>query len=244
MSDALKVFVGFDGRELAAYQVCVESLRRHASVPLEIRPLILEHLRWQGLYQRAHEVRDGVLWDVISDAPMSTEFALTRFLVPALADWKGWALFCDCDFLFRGDVAQLFALADPAYAVQVVQHNHRPAEGVKMDGKPQLAYERKNWSSLMLWNCAHPHHAGQQDRVNRWRGLMLHQFQWLRDEQIGALPEEWNWLERRIHAVHFTRGTPDMPGYEAAEFSQEWRDTLVTATQGAPRADALQKVAA
>ena len=124
----LKVFVGYDRREVAAYQVCVASLIGRASIRLDIAPLLEPDLRARGLYRRPQEERGGQLWDAISAAPMSTEFALTRFLVPHLAGYGGWALFCDCDFLWRADVAELLALADPRYAVLCVKHDHQPAE--------------------------------------------------------------------------------------------------------------------
>lgn len=222
----LRIFIGFDGRELDAYQVAEASLRKHASAALEIQPLVLEQLRWKGVYTRPHSMRDDRIFDEISGAPMATEFALTRFLVPVLAGFKGWALFCDCDFLFRSDVAELFALADESKAVMVVKHDYRPQEAVKMDGQVQTTYPRKNWSSLVLWNCAHYAHAGQQDRVNRWKGLQLHGFDWLKDVDIGSLPGAWNWLEMEPKAVHFTRGTPDMLGYGKVAFADEWREEL------------------
>jgi hypothetical protein len=241
---ALKIFIGFEPRERDAYLVAAHTLRRHASQPLEIEPLVLEHLRWKRLYNRAHSFdAAGRLWDEISHAPMATEFAITRFLVPHLAGYRGPALFIDCDFLFRADVAELFALFDERLAVQVVQHAHTPTEEKKMDGQIQTAYPRKNWSSCVLWNCAHLKHAGQLERVNRWPGLWLHRFLWLEETEIGALPKVWNWLEGTSQlelfgqeispkAVHFTRGIPSMPGYERVAFADEWRAALAEATTG------------
>lgn len=192
----LRIFIGYDGREPAGYEVALRSLKRHASIPLDIQPLVTAHLRGMGLYWRPEAFRDGRRYDVISDAPMSTEFALTRFLVPALCDFEGWALFCDCDFLFRADIAELFALRDESKAVQVVQHNYAPLDSMKMDAQLQAAYPRKNWSSAILWNCAHPAHRNLDlDDINSVRGLKLHAFYWLADVLIGALPEAWNWLE-------------------------------------------------
>lgn len=248
----LKVFIGYDGREPAGYEVALRSLKRHASIPLHIEPLVTAHLRGMGLYWRPEAFRDGRRYDVISDAPMSTEFALTRFLVPALCDFEGWALFCDCDFLFRADVAELFALRDESKAVQVVQHNYQPLDALKMDSQLQAAYPRKNWSSAILWNCAHPAHRNLDlDDINSVRGLKLHAFYWLADVLIGSIPEEWNWLvgispttatqssvmsegrypsdispQSSPRAVHFTLGTPDMPGHEHSAFSEEWRSYL------------------
>jgi hypothetical protein len=222
------LFVGFDSRELVAYQVCVRSLRARSGRTLTIEPVLEPHLRALGLYRRRHERRDGRLWDTLSEAPMSTEFALTRFLTPLLSR-AHWAVFCDCDFLWRTDVRELLALADPRFAVMVVQHDYTPTDAVKMDGQIQLAYPRKNWSSLMLLNCRHPAHAPLPELVNKWAGRRLHGFEWLDDDLIGALPEVWNWLEGHSNpvldpkAVHFTRGTPDLPGYHDVPYAEEWR---------------------
>ncbi len=226
----LRIFVGYDSRGVQAYRVCVRSLHRTARAELEIRPLVLAHLQAEGHYTRPHR-QDcrGNLWDEISGAPMSTEFALSRFLVPRLAARRGWALFCDNDFLFRADVQQLFALADDRYAVMVVKHNHVPANVVKMGATAQTRYARKNWSSLMLFNCAHKAHDGLAALVNSKPGRDLHAFCWLKDEEIGELPAAWNWLagqqplETEPLAVHFTDGTPDLCGYENVTFSTEWR---------------------
>jgi len=230
------VFVGFDSREVAAYDVCVHSMRGHAGPAQPVVAVREAQLRATGLYSRPHERRDGRLWDTLSAAPMSTEFALTRFLVPVLCAAE-WAVFCDCDFLWRADVRELLALADSRYAVMVVKHDYAPAEGLKMDGQIQLAYPRKNWSSLVLWNCRHPAHAPLPELVNRWPGRRLHGFEWLNDALIGALPEAWNWLEGHSSAqldpkaVHFTRGTPDLPGYENVPFAAEWRSARAEASQ-------------
>ena len=235
----LKVFVGWDPREVAAYQVCVRSLAAQSSVALDIEPLVLGHLQALGLYRRPTARRGGRLWDLISDAPMSTEFALTRFLVPHLAGRGGWALFCDADFLWRADVAELLELADPRTAVQVVKHDHRPRETSKMDGQAQVPYARKNWSSLVLWNCCHPAHAALTlGEINGVPGRHLHAFHWLEDALIGALPEHWNWLEGwsspalEPKAVHYTRGTPDMAGHAGAPFAGEWRAVLREVSSG------------
>lgn len=234
-----RVFIGYDGREPFGYEVTLRSLRRHSSIEIDARPLLAAHLRAMGLYWRPEARREGVRWDLISDAPMSTEFALTRFLVPALCDFDGWALFCDCDFMFREDIAELIALADTRYAVMVVQHDHRPASLMKMDGQPQTVYPRKNWSSLMLWNCGHPANLMLDlDDVNTVPGLKLHSFWWLADGLIGSLPPEWNYLVTRHSslvtapkAIHFTEGTPDMPDYVDQPFAEEWRAYLRTGNE-------------
>jgi hypothetical protein len=223
-----KVFIGHDPREQRSYDVCVASLYKHSSVDVDVSEVSRPTLG--PLYSRPTE-KDGCgqLWDVISNAPMATEFSLARFWVPFLADYRGWALFCDCDFMFRADVAELFALADDRYAVMVVKHFYDQQTGIKMDGRLQTVYPRKNWSSLMLFNCGHSSNlALSLERLNNARGKDLHQFDWLQDSDIGQLPINWNWLDLSAKAVHFTAGSPDMPGYENQPYADEWR-SYVTA---------------
>lgn len=223
----MRVFVGYDPREAAALGVCVKSMRKHASVPLDITSLDLEWLRQGGLYTRPHEMRAGRLWDVLSNEPMSTEFSLSRFLVPYLCEFQGWALYVDCDFVFRADVAELFALAEEQYAAMVVRHHYIVRSEDKMEGQLNIAYPRKNWSSLVLFNCAHPcNRALNLHNVNNWQRRQLHAFAWLFDHEIGTLPFEWNWIELEPKAVHFTHGTPDMYGYENAAYADEYRKYL------------------
>lgn len=218
--DPLRIYIGWDSREDIAYQVARQSLLRHASVPVEIHPLRLPELVEQGLYTR----------DI--DPLATTEFTYSRFLVPHLAGFQGWAVFVDCDFLFFGDVAELTQYMAPEYAVLCVQHDYRPKETTKMDGVPQTAYPRKNWSSFMLFNCAHP--STRQltvPRVNAETGAWLHRMQWAADDEIGALPGGWNWLEGwnekpvtgKPQAVHFTRGGPWFPDWQDVDYADEWR---------------------
>jgi hypothetical protein len=234
MSAPLDIYIGWDRREIPAYQVLHFSLWRRTSQPLRIRPLMLQPLRFQGLYYRKHEVRrlrngGWQLWDVISEAPMATEFAISRF-IPIADRREGWSVFMDCDFLALGDIADLFALADDRYAIQCVQHHHVPPRGRKMDGQEQVRYARKNWSSLMLVNHAHPANARLTlDMVNQLPGRDLHRFCWLQDDEIGALPPVWNYLVghtkgvRKPRLVHFTDGYPLMPGYQRCRYAPEWR---------------------
>lgn len=224
------VFIGGDSRFQRAYDVALASLLRHSSKILNVPKLDLADLRDRGLYYRPTTRKDGVMWDEISGAPMSTEFAISRFLVPFLSDYEGWSIFCDSDFLFRADIAKVFEQADEKYAVMCVHHNYAPPEGVKMDGQQQLNYARKNWSSFMLFNNAHPANQFLSiENVNKFTGRDLHRFIWLLDSQIGRLDESWNWLEGHSNpeitpdAVHFTRGTPDLAGYENVPYADEWR---------------------
>ena len=226
----LSVWVGFDPRESTAYAVCRSSIERRTRAPLPVRGVVLDDLRAEGLYYRQTERRNGQLWDAISDAPMSTEFAISRFLVPHLAG-DGWALFMDCDVLVRANLMELFDRADDSKAVYCVKHVHEPPPGVKMDGQQQVRYARKNWSSVMLFNCDHPaNEALTVDLINSVPGRDLHRFCWLEDNDIGELPAEWNYLVghtrlprgREPKIVHFTEGTPAMPGYEHTEYADEF----------------------
>jgi hypothetical protein len=219
----LKVFIGSDPREQQALAVCEGSLRKHSSIELDVMPLRLSELESAGIYNRPHEVRDGRLWDVISDLPMSTEFAISRFLTPHLSGYADWALYCDCDFLFRADVAELLAYARDSFAVMVVKHCYISSPE-KMDAQFNIAYERKNWSSLMLFNCGHEANMVlTPSMINAVHRRVLDRLAWVSSEDIGGLPFEWNWLELQPRAVHFTHGTPDMPNYENAAYADEYR---------------------
>lgn len=232
----LRVFVGYDPAEDLAFQVCRRSMRESLSAPrtpgVLIEPICLAALRTAGLYRRPFYVDDGQAHDAIDGKPFSTEFAFTRFLVPALCQWSGWALFCDCDFLWRADVRDLFDLKNDGYAAMVVKHRHVPAEQRKMrDGQVQTRYDRKNWSSLVLWNCGHPANRGLTPfMVNTQPGWWLHGFRWLADVLIGEVPMGWNWLEGYSSpdinpmAIHYTRGTPDVDGHQNAAHASDWLD--------------------
>lgn len=229
MVEPLVVFVGYDARQERAWRACRASLLAHTRRPVLVRPLVRSALRHAGLHARPWCIEAGQQLDLVDGRPFATAFAFTRFLVPALCQWRGWALFCDCDFLWRADVAELFEFADPASAAMCVKHRHVPRERMKMRGEAQARYPRKNWSSLVLWQAGHP--ANREltpDVVNAAPGRWLHGFGWLGDDEIGALPEAWNWLEGHSDpglapkAVHYTRGTPDMPGHEGAAYAAEW----------------------
>lgn len=224
-----RVYIGYDPREHLGWQICAASLQAHARHPVEVAPIWRQPLEEAGIYKRPMQLRQGRLWDTISGAPCSTEFSIARFGVPLIAPRTGWALFCDVDFLWRADVWKLFDMADPQYAVMVVKHAHAPADAEKMDGQVQRSYARKNWSSLTLWNLAHAGNTRfQYELLNTRHRDDLHQFCWLHDHEIGALPECWNWLDGHSDpamepaAVHFTRGTPDMAGYEHTRYAPEW----------------------
>jgi len=214
-----RVFVGYDSREDIAFRVCESSMRRQSSIALDIRPIVQSELRTRGLYWRP------------KDPLASTEFTYSRFLTPYLAGYQGWALFCDCDFLWLSDVAELAEMADPAMAVMCVHHDHRPTEATKMDGAVQTTYPRKNWSSLMLFNCGHPSTRSLTPQaVNTQSGAYLHRVQWAADTEIGAVPSTWNWLEGSMPrpasgtpaAVHFTRGGPWFENWQDVDYGDLW----------------------
>jgi hypothetical protein len=228
----MKFFIGFDMRMPTAYGVAVSSLKATTkNTQVTVTPLLLPDLEAKGLYTRPTFKTDSGLHDVISNAPMSTQFALTRFLIPYLCDYKGWAFFCDSDFLFLDDVSKIQPMLDDTKAVMVVKHKYAPLTGIKMDGQAQSAYPRKNWSSFIAFNCGHPANRYlTPEAVNKDKGLFLHGFSWIHDSEIGELPEAFNWLEGHsspdIQAVcvHHTRGTPDMVGYENIAYAEEWRE--------------------
>lgn len=231
MTEVLRVFVGYDSREDAAWQVCRQSILGNTASPVDVRPLRQRELRRVGLYRRGSGER---YIDDFDGRPFSTEFAFTRFLVPHLMLYEGWALFVDCDFMFREDIAQLFALRDERYAVMCVHHDYSPPVAKKMDGRSQEPYSRKNWSSLVLWNCGHPANRKLTvDAVNTLDGRELHNFMWLGEARhMGEIPGEWNWIEGVTEgepkAVHFTTGVPTMTGYENVAYADEWRAVLKT----------------
>jgi len=228
------VWVGWDPREAAAFAVACETAKSYMTRPIPVYGLLLSDLIKSGLYKRQIEYRPSaadkpIMWDVVSDAPMSTEHACARFWVPMLAK-TGWAMFVDGDVLFRGNVARLFEELDPSKAVYCVQHKHEAAPGTKMDGQIQTAYSRKNWTSVMIWNVDHvANKALTIDVLNNTPGRDLHRLFWLDDSEIGELDQAWNVLvgytDPNVSAkiAHFTSGTPDMPGFEAQQYADEWR---------------------
>lgn len=242
------IYIGCDVREQVAVDVLVESIHRHASRPLNVVALNTLSLRRIGLYRRTPDVA-STCWgnpqiqtmvDAFDRKPFSTDFSFSRFLVPFLNQLDGFALFMDCDMFFRADPCGLFDrfgdVSGPA--VWCVHHEYAGDAPTKMYGCPQQSYSRKNWSSFVLYNCGHV--ANERltvDDVNTKPGRWLHNFQWLPDEQIGALPEKWNWLDGHSDAaiepanVHFTSGGPWFDGWKPKrsideKYVGEWRESL------------------
>lgn len=229
-----KVFVGYDSREDIAWQVCRHSIERHASDRVKVHPLRQTTVRELGLYTRP------------VDAAASTEFSLTRFLTPYLAASEGWAMFVDCDVLFTRPLDELFESLSPDKAVHVVQHDYVPVNAVKMDGKAQATYPRKNWSSMMVFNCAHPAvKALTPEVVSGAEPAYLHRMNWVEDDQIGAVDLRWNFLEGEYPvppetpaAIHFTNGGPWFEKWQDVDFADLWR-----AEEALYRADAGREAA-
>ena len=215
----IRLFVGFDPLEAIAYHVFCHSVITKCSEPLSIMPLSLPLMR--GVYKESHT--DG-----------SNEFIYSRFLVPHLCGYEGFAIFADGDMLCRDDLAALMALADPTKAVQVVKHDYKTKQPVKYLGAKNEDYPCKNWSSVIIWNCGHPaNRVLTPQMVADASGAYLHRFQWLHHSEVGSLPNCWNWLvgeygnSRMASILHYTLGTPCFDGYDYGVEADEWYAELL-----------------
>lgn len=245
-SETLPVYIGYDSREAVASDVAAHSIKRRTHTPTRIKYLRHRDLRKAGHFAREWKIdpHTGDWLDTKDGKPFSTEFSHTRFLVPALQNHQGWALFIDSDMIFMGDIKKLFALKDDKYAVMVVKHHHQPqANAIKMDGRLQQPYYRKNWSSFVLWNCAHPaNRCIDGATVNVLTGAYMHAFQWLDDHLIGALPSSYNYIsgispampmiaqkDGKLKAVvpeviHYTEGGPWFANCKNVPFGELWEN--------------------
>ena len=205
----IPIFIGYDFRERAATNVLIDSLYQHSTYPLSITPLVTSQLVKQGYHNRER------------DEKQSTDFSFTRFLVPFLMNFEGWAIFMDCDMLCFSDIGELWEQRNDKYSLLCVKHNHKPQEGKKFQGEIQSSYPKKNWSSLMLFNCKKCKSL-TIDYVNKSSGLDLHRFNWLEsNNQIGSIKGDgWNRLlledsvtkdfhkDGKSKLVHWTLGGP------------------------------------
>jgi lipopolysaccharide biosynthesis glycosyltransferase len=222
----IQIFIGYDPRETISFSVLSYSIHARASAPVNIAPLMLSQLK-KELWRERHPLQ-------------STDFSFSRFLTPYLSGFQGWSLFCDSDMLMLDDVQKLWDLRDDRFAVQVVKHDHKPTDKTKFLNEPQRPYEKKNWSSVMLFNNAKCT-ALSTDYVNRASGLELHQFKWLNDDSlIGELPARWNHLvdydpalpPTDISFLHFTEGGPYFDAYKTCGYADLWfaeRDRMLFA---------------
>ncbi len=229
--DPIPVFIGYDPREAITYSVLAHSINSRASHPVSITPLMLSQLG-DSMWRQRHDLQ-------------STDFSFSRFLVPYLRGYEGWAIFMDCDMLMLGDIAELWALRDDRYALMCVQHHHVPVEERKFLGQPQTKYEKKNWSSVMLLNCTKCEALTPQ-YVNTATGLQLHRFQWLDSEDlIGGIPHAWNHLvdydppdeADEIRNLHYTIGGPYFNEYKDCGYADLWmaeRDDMMRCDQRGP----------
>lgn len=216
----IPIAIGYDPREAGVYCVLEKSLMETSSAPLALIPL-----------------HSPMLKDFDGQQDGTNAFIYSRFLVPELMDFQGWALYVDSDMLFRDDIAKLWSLRDESKAVMVVKHDYETTRHTKFVGTPiesrNESYPRKNWSSLILWNCGHPRNKILTRKfVSEAGGRVLHRFSWLDDSQIGEIPKEWNHLvgeypmEESAKNVHFTLGAPGFKHYTDCHYSYEWHKYL------------------
>lgn len=222
-SSVIPLTVGFDEREAVAYHVFCQSVIEKSSVPVQFIPLAQNNLCF---YQEIH--KDG-----------SNKFVYSRFLTPFILGYKGWAIFADGDMVCNADIHELWSLRDPSKAVQVVKHEYKTKSLIKYLNNKNVDYPRKNWSSLVLWNCGHEaNKVLTPEFISQKPGSYLHRFLWLEEGLIGSLPMEWNWLaveyEKNPEAkiVHYTLGTPCFKDYSNCSMSEYWHESLMTLKQG------------
>ena len=219
----INIFIGYDSKEKVAYNVLSHSIIQNSTKPVAITPIALNNLKDDFVRER--------------NALSSTEFSFSRFMIPHLMNYQGWALFMDCDMLMFEDVSKLWRMRDDSKAIQVCKHNYTPKEDKKFLGQVQTKYEKKNWSSFMLMNCKKCTTL-TPDYVNKASGLELHQYKWLENEElIGKIDEKWNWLVGEYEynpdakLVHYTEGGPYFKNYKNCDYAEEWFDTFKETTR-------------
>ena len=223
MVDTINVIIGYDEREAVAFHTCVQSIISNTSCHVNIMPLCLKNFT---KYKENH--KDG-----------SNEFIYSRFLVPYLMNFEGWAIYADGDMICLEDIKKLWVLKDKKYAVQVVKHDYKTKIKNKYWGNKNEDYPRKNWSSLILWNCSHPSHKILTPQfIEKQTGAFLHRFSWIKDDHIGELKKEWNWLaleyeeKKNINLIHYTIGTPCFKEYENTSLSSHWKNSFLNMLEG------------
>jgi hypothetical protein len=221
--DKIVIVVGFDQREAVAYHTFCQSILEKASIPVSFIPLAENTLAG---YKEVHT--DG-----------SNTFIYSRFLTPYLCDYSGWAIFADGDMVCREDINLLWSLRDETKAVQVVKHDYLTKSHEKYLGNKNENYPRKNWSSLVLWNCAHESNRLLTPKfITEKPGSFLHRFSWLSDNLIGDLPLEWNWLaieypeNKSAKLIHYTLGTPCFIDYKDESMSDIWNECYQRSSEG------------
>ena len=218
-----KIFIGFDQREACAYHTFVQRLINHSSIPLDITPLCLKSLVG---YKELH--RDG-----------GNDFVYSRFLSPFLNNFDGWAIYADGDMVCQADILELLKLKDDSKAVMVAKHNYQTKQSKKYFNNKNENYPKKNWSSVILWNCSHPKHKIlTPEFIQNQSGKFLHRFSWLNEDEIGEIPLEWNWLaleypeNKEAKIIHYTLGTPCLKEYKDTNMSDIWYDSYNKSQEG------------
>ena len=219
----INLYVGYDEREAIAYHVFCHSVIKNTSIPVKITPLVLSQLKE---FNETHQDR-------------SNDFVYSRFLTPYLNEFNGWAIFADGDMICQADLKELIGMADRNKALMVVKHDYQTKASIKYLGNINENYPRKNWSSVILWNCSHPKHKIlTPEFVSNQTGKFLHRFSWLDDNDIGELPVEWNWLaceyEKNTEAklIHYTLGTPCFKDFRDTDMAEIWYDYYESAKKG------------
>jgi len=223
LQERINLVIGFDQKEAVAYHVFCQSAIEQSTIPLQIIPLSMN-----SIYSAKNFSRDG-----------SNAFIYSRFLTPYLMDFNGWAIFADGDMICKDDLAKLWGLRDSSKAVQVVKHDYKTKFSKKYLGNKNENYPRKNWSSLILWNCEHPKNKIlNPEFIQKQLGSFLHRFSWLQDHEIGELDAEWNWLaieydeNPNAKIIHYTLGTPCFKDYKTTSMSSEWYKTYKSTIEG------------
>ena len=223
MADCIKIVVGFDQREAIAYHTFSQSVLEKSSLPVLFLPLSMNTLKG---YKETHNDK-------------SNDFVYSRFLTPYLHNFEGWAIFADGDMVCQSDIKELWDLRDETKALQVVMHDYKTKFNQKYLGNTNENYPRKNWSSLILWNCSHPKHKVlTPDFISSQTGKYLHRFSWLGDEDIGELPIDWNWLaieypnNPKAKIIHYTLGTPCFKDYRNTEMAVTWHEVQQKVNEG------------
>jgi len=223
MVETIKIVAGFDQRESIAYHVFIQSIIENSSLPVLFVPLAINVLKD---YKETH-------------ADKSNDFIYSRFLTPYLNNFNGWAIFADGDMICQADIKELWDLRDHSKALLVVKHDYQTKAHKKYLGNVNENYPRKNWSSVILWNCAHPKHKIlTPEFIASQTGKYLHRFSWLDDSDIGELPKEWNWLaieypeNKNAKLIHYTLGTPCFKEYKNTEMADIWYETYNRTIQG------------
>jgi len=223
MDNTIKIVIGFDERESVAFHTFTQSIIETASMPVFFMPLAINTLID---YKETH-------------VDKSNDFIYSRFLTPYLMDFTGWAIFADGDMICKSDIKELWDLRDESKALLVVKHNYTTKQNLKYLGNINQNYPKKNWSSVILWNCSHPKHKIlTPEFIENQSGSYLHRFSWLDESEIGELPIIWNWLaieypkNKNAKLIHYTLGTPCFNDYKNTDMAEDWHNTFSRSCKG------------